>query len=328
MPIVEIVNKELRTNAMKNHTATHLLQAALMQLLGKQIKQSGSLVHPDYLRFDFTYHDTLSAHDITRIEQLVNEKIMEDIPVSISYATMKEATSRGVLAFFGDKYNPDKVRIVDIPAFSAELCGGTHVPSTGTIGVFKITEVTALAAGHRRIVAVTGPKALALFQDSFTAVKTLSQDFKVKREEVLDAVEKQTKRLHDAERQLKQLHKETLKAQIPVWLSAVESVKTVPTLFLQLQDLTLEQLREISAQLQAHKPGFYCVAAYGEGKNSFVCSVAPLYTSQINLKELSAWLSAQYTIRSGGNATHIQGGLPQADIAVLADAIKKWIVGR
>ncbi len=328
MPIVEIVNKELREKAMKNHTATHMLQAALMQLFGKQIKQSGSLVHPDYLRFDFTYPDTLTADDIAHVERLVNEKIMEDIQVKTEYTTMKEATSRGALAFFGDKYNPDKVRLVDIPAFSAELCGGTHVPSTGTIGVFKITEVTALSAGLRRIVAVTGFGALKLFQDSFATVKTLSQDFKVKRDEVLESVDKQTKKLHAAEQQIKQLQKEATKAQIPLWASQAELVGQIPVLLLQLQGLTMEQLRETANALQSHKAGFYCLASTVEGKNSFICSVAPALTARIDLKAFGAWLQQEYAIRSGGSATHIQGGMPQADITTLASTIKQWVNNR
>lgn len=325
MPVVEIVNKELRDNAMKNHTATHMLQAALMQLFGKQIKQAGSLVHPDYLRFDFSYPENLTADDIARVEQLVNEKIMEDIPVATEYMTMKEATSRGALAFFGDKYNPDNVRLVDIPAFSAELCGGTHVPSTGTIGVFKITEVSALSAGQRRIVAVTGFGALKLFQDSFNTVKTLSQEFKVKRDEVADTIDKQTKKLHEAEQHIKRLQKEIAQAQLPIWLSQVELIKDIPVLVLQLHNLTLEQLREMSNNLQTHKPGFYCIASTIDEKNSFTCSVAPAYTTQINLKEFGAWLSKEHSIRSGGSATHIQGGMPQADITTLGSAIKQWI---
>lgn len=319
------VNQELRTNAMKNHTATHMLQAALIQLFGNHIKQAGSLVHPDYLRFDFTYHENLTADDIKRVEDLVNEKIMANIPVSTEYTTMKEATSRGVLAFFGDKYNPEKVRIVDIPNFSAELCGGTHVPSTGVIGVFKITDVTAPSAGQRRIFAVTGPGAVKLFQDCFTSVKTLGQEFKVKREEVLDAVHKQTKALHETEQQVKQLKKQLTKMQIPSWLNAVELVGSVPMLVMQLQDLAGEDLRNALSTLQAQKPGFYLLASNVQGKNSFVCSLAPTLTQHVNLKDFGAWLAKEHNIRGGGSATHLQGGLPQTDITALHNTIATWL---
>src|SRR5690606_12383666 len=179
------VDRTWRTNAMKNHTGTHLLQSALIELFGKQIQQSGSLVHPDYLRFDFTYHKQLSSDDIKRVEDLINEKIRANMPVNTHYCTLKEAQAQGALAFFGEKYKPDNVRVVNIADFSTELCGGTHVNATGDIGTFKITESVALSAGHRRIFAVTGPKAIDLFQETFNVVKIIGQDFKVKREEVL-----------------------------------------------------------------------------------------------------------------------------------------------
>jgi len=325
MPVISRVNEELRVNAMKNHTATHMLQAALIQLFGKQIKQSGSLVHPDYLRFDFTYHENLSPEDIQRVEDLVNEKIMADIPLTIEYTTMKDAISRGALAFFGDKYNPENVRIVDIPNFSAELCGGTHCPSTGVIGVFKITDVTALSAGHRRIFAVTGPRAVALFQQCFAAVKTLGQEFKVKREDVLDAVHKQTKELHEQQQEIKSLKKQLTKNQIPLWLNAVEEINTLPVLVLQLHDLGIDELREAIGTLQSQRPGFYVIASIMHGKNSFICSLAPSLTHHIDLKAFGAWLATNHGVRGGGSATLLQGGLPQADIATLRDAIIQWI---
>jgi alanyl-tRNA synthetase len=121
MAVTSEVDKQWRTNAMKNHTATHMLQAALIEILGKQVKQSGSFVHPDYLRFDFTCHDPLASETIKRVEDLVNEKIRDDIQLNIEYMSMKDAVKRGALAFFGDKYNPEQVRLVDIPGFSVEL---------------------------------------------------------------------------------------------------------------------------------------------------------------------------------------------------------------
>lgn len=179
--ITSKVDPVWRTNAMKNHTATHLLQSALIQLLGKTIKQSGSLVHPDYLRFDFTYHENLSPADVKKVEDIVNDKIRQNIPLNIEYLTLPEALKKGALAFFGDKYNPEKVRMVEIPQFSVELCGGTHVRATGDIGTFKITEVTALSAGQRRIVAVTGPRAIDLFQETFAILKILDKNLRYRK---------------------------------------------------------------------------------------------------------------------------------------------------
>lgn len=325
MKVIAVVDKVKRQNCMKNHTATHMLQAALMSLFGKQIKQSGSLVHPDYLRFDFTYHEQLSVQDIKRIEDIVNAKIMENIQVCVTYTTMKEATSAGVIAFFGDKYNPERVRVVDIPFFSAELCGGTHVPATGVIGAFKITDVSSLSAGHKRIVAVTGPAAVALFQDSYQVVKTLSQDFKVKREEVLEACHKQEQELERKEQQIKQLQKKMVALQLPAWLGQVKIVNGIETLFLQLQEYSVEQVRDIMAVLQAKKPGFYGIATLVGGKNNFMFGVSPLLSERIDLKKLSGVLEKEHAIRSGGTKIHLQGSLPQPDITVLAETLEGWL---
>ena len=195
---------------MKNHTATHLLQAALQIVLGSHVKQSGSLVTPDYLRFDFTHHMPLTPEEIIRIEDIVNHKIMENITLSITNSTYKAAVEAGVIAFFGEKYNPDNVRVVQIPGISAELCGGTHVRATGDIGSFKITENIALSAGNRRIVALTGPKALELFQQDFSLIKKLSQELKVPGEQLVKTVEIQKNDLQESLRAIKQLKKSSL----------------------------------------------------------------------------------------------------------------------
>jgi len=322
--VTEIVNEELRINAMKNHTATHMLQAALIETFGKSIKQSGSLVHPDYLRFDFTYHENLSAEDIKQVEELVNAKIRENIALNIEFTSLKEATKKGALAFFGDKYNPEKVRMIEIPNFSVELCGGTHVPHTGDIGVFKITEVTALAAGHRRIVAVTGVGAVALFQETFNTVKELSQEFSVKRPEVLHAVHKQKEELKALETELKQLKKQLWKSQLPLWQQQVETVGSVPFLFLQLNNVDNQELREIAQQLMQAKPGFYFLTSTVDGRALYLATLAPQLSNTINMKEFGAWLQDKASLRGGGSATSLQGGGP-AISATLGASIAEWI---
>jgi alanyl-tRNA synthetase len=322
MPIASRVHKDLREKAMKNHTATHMLQAALIQLLGKQIKQSGSLVHPDYLRFDFTYHENLTPDMIKKVEDLVNQKIQEDIPVSTGFGTMKEATARGALAFFGDKYNPEKVRIVDIPAFSIELCGGTHVPSTGVIGAFKITEVSALSAGHRRIFAVTGPGALELFQDCFDITKTLGQEFKVKREELLDAVQKQKEQLKSAHSEIKHLKKEMLKAQLPIWATQIERVGSIPFLYVHLDSATAEELRDSAHALMQKNPGLYFLISSADNKVNFISSVSE--SVPFDVKKFAAWLKETHALRGGVSGTSIQGGGATMPKDIEA-SIKAWV---
>jgi len=316
-----IVDKSKRTSTMKNHTATHLLQSALIQLFGKHIKQAGSFVCPDYLRFDFTYHENLTPEQIKQVEDLVNEKIMENITVNIETSTKKEATERGAIAFFGDKYDPENVRIVEVPGFSAELCGGTHVEKTGDIGSFKITEATALSAGHRRIFAVTGPKALQLFQDSFSTVKKLSQEFKVQREQVLEVVEKQKEQLKKIQTQVKSLKKQLLKSNIEEWQEQIKEVNSIPFLFLLLENYSHDELKNISAQLIGKKPGLYFIISNTNGKSIFLCNLSKELASKVDLKSFSQYLKETHQLRGGGSATTIQGGGPSVD-----NALKKSLV--
>lgn len=323
--VTSIVHEDLRVRAMKNHTATHMLQSALIKLFGKQIQQSGSLVHPDYLRFDFTYHENLSPADIKKVENLVNQKITENIPLDIQYMTYKEAISKGALAFFGDKYNPEKVRLVNISNYSAELCGGTHVSATGEIGVFKITEVTALSAGHRRIFAMTGPKAVELFQESFSTVKNLSQQFKVKREEVLASVEKQTHHIKELQSHIKQLKKQMWQTNVATWAQETETAGKVPFLFLALENFAHDELKEIAQTLGQKKPGMYFLTSTVNNRPVFLSYLSSEFTNTVNLKNFAAWLKDSLGIRGGGSKNILQGGTAKFD-KNLKSLIKEWLV--
>jgi alanyl-tRNA synthetase len=306
--VVSIVNRELRANAMKNHTATHLLQSALITLFGKQIKQSGSVVDPDYLRFDFTYHTHLSSDDIVAIEQCVNNKIYEDITVVVDHMTLRDATHKGVIAFFGDKYNPDSVRVVNVGDFSAELCGGTHVQRTGEIGIFKIIEVSAPAAGHRRILALTGPKALEHYQTMFAIAKGLSQEFSVKPEEVPGTVLKQKAELRALEKQVHLLQRSLWQAQLPQWQKDMHEYNGIPVLCLIVDGSNPDDLREIVAMLSAQKTGIYFVASNEGGRAHFVVKISSEYVQKINTSAFIEWLKTEYALKCGGKSGELQGG--------------------
>lgn len=322
--VTSIVHKERRINAMKNHTATHLLQAALIELFGNQIKQSGSLVDPEYLRFDFTYHTSLTEEDLKRVEDLVNEKIREDIPVNIEYMPYREAIKRGALAFFGEKYNPENVRLVDVPGFSQELCGGTHVPSTGVIGTFKITDINSPAAGLRRIVAVTGPRAIELFQDTFSIVKKLGQEFKVKREEVLETVHALKDQNKKLQTELKKIKQGAWRASMPAWLQEVAEINGVPFLFKQLDGYASDELKEIATTLSAQKSGFFFLVNADHDRTMFVSTISPEFSDRVNIKKFTSWLKDNIGLRGGGSKNTIQGGGGKFD-AHWKDAIIGWI---
>ena len=162
-----------RWSTMRNHTATHLLHAALRQVLGPHVKQAGSVVEPPRLRFDFTHYAALDPAEIVEVERLVNQQILRNTPVTTNVMPIDQAISTGAMALFGEKYG-DEVRVVSIPDFSKELCGGTHVTRTGDIGVFKIVSESSISAGVRRIEAITGEGAVARFQESSEALHRIA----------------------------------------------------------------------------------------------------------------------------------------------------------
>lgn len=321
------VDQFARMQTMKNHTATHLLQAALQQLFGKSVKQSGSIVTPDYLRFDYTYHKPLSAEEIKAIENLVNQKIWDNIPVVIKNTTFKKAVADGVIAFFGDKYNQDDVRAIIVGDFSAELCGGTHVRATGDIGLFKITEEIGLAAGQRRMVAITGFKAVQEFQQDFSIVKKLCQDLKTKPETIFATVDDLQTKIKEAQKEIKNLKLAAMKYQMPGLLADVEMIGYVPFLYLLFasKDYELDDLREFAQQLQKQLSGFYMLMQIDGQKSSFIASVDKKYADVIVLSKFKVWLQATYQLQGGGSNLIIQGGGPTVDSNKIKAGIKSWI---
>ena len=172
------VPSERRKDTERNHTATHLLHAALRSVVGEQVHQAGSVVEPDRLRFDFTHHGPLKPEQLAEVEQRVNRGVWASVPVVLEQKAYKEAVAGGAMALFGEKYG-DVVRVVSIPGLSVELCGGTHVRNTSEIGLFKIVSETGVASGVRRIVALTGPRAFELLNDREHGLARVAERLKV-----------------------------------------------------------------------------------------------------------------------------------------------------
>ena len=196
--------------------------------------------------------------------------------------------------------------------------------ATGDIGCFKITEVSALSAGNRRIVAVTGPKAVELFQESYGAVKKLSQEFKVQPHEVLSAINKQKDQLKVLQTEVKQLKKQIMETQLPAWLSRVEMVGTTPFLFLELPEASGEELKDLAATLQKQKPGFYFLVSSTDAKSSFVAAVSPEFSAAVKIKDFQIWLQENLGLRGGGSALSVQGGGPRLEKS-WSEKIKQWL---
>lgn len=315
------VNKERRLATMRNHTATHILQSALMKVLGKEIKQAGSLVTPEYLRFDFNWSEQISPEQIKEIETMVNTAILANIPVSIQNTTLQKASEQGVIAFFGEKYNPESVRVVKIPEVSAELCGGTHVTATGDIGCFKITESTSI--GARRLVGVTGLGAVKLFQEYFGVVKALSHEYKVPHQELVPAISQQQETLKLEQKNLEKWQQQWYKAMVPQWVSTVETVKQVPFGYVEISELNPKLLRDIGQDLLKAQPGFYVIVSKTGERVTFLATLAPALVANLSLKDFAAFVGT-LGLKGGANANAVQGGgavMPQD----LQGKIRGWL---
>jgi alanyl-tRNA synthetase len=319
------VNEETRMDTVRNHTATHMLHAALHEFLGTQAKQAGSVVNKEYLRFDYNHHTAPSAEIIAAIEQRVNEKIWENIETSVTNSSLEEAKADGVIAFFGEKYNPESVRVVKIPGFSQELCGGTHASRTGIIGAFKIVSDTALSTGTRRIFAVTGRKALALFQESYSSVKTISEQFKVKPEQVVEAVTKQTDAVSLLQSELRQSRKQTLMASLNTLVEKIDRSTAIPHLLITMPDLDSEGMRTIAQRLEQEVPGFYFIASNDAAKNKsqFLAWTSSEHQAVLKHADVMQFLKAQ-GLRGGGKPGVVQGGGSLISDAMI-DEITHWI---
>jgi alanyl-tRNA synthetase len=323
--ITMMVDSFARLQTMKNHTATHLLQAALQQILGKGVKQAGSVVTPDYLRFDYTYHKALSVDEIKAVENLVNQKIWDNIGVQIQHTTFKKAVEAGVIAFFGDKYNQDNVRAIIIDNFSAELCGGTHVKATGDIGMFKIIEEISLAAGTRRIVALTGFKAVQEFQQDFSIVKKLCQDFKIKPDQLQTSIDDLQTKIKDGQKEIKQLKNTLMSNSVASWIAQTQMMGTLPLLCIKLENHSLDDLREAAMILQRKQAGLYVLASVHAGKTMLMVSLDQKFSSLMNMQDLKTWLQHNFGFQGGGSAQMIQGSVAALDFTKFSTELTAWV---
>lgn len=301
------ISRDVRLDIARNHTATHLLQSALMKTLGSHVKQAGSLVTSEYARFDFTHNQPLSIEEIDAVEKLVNQEIRENKPVETSITTYKDAVTKGAIAFFGEKYNPENVRVVSIPGFSTELCGGTHVHMTGDIGTFKIIANISPAAGIRRITAVTGRTATDLFAQTLKQIHELSQIFKIQQEGIVAAVQKQQALVQDLTKQLTSTRRDLLRCQIPGWLAQTKNFGDIPFKYIDVPGLSAKELRDLAQELVTQKPGFYIVVSSTDTNTIFTALIAEKYANYIDLQEFVTWLNT-LGIRGGRAGTAIQGG--------------------
>lgn len=315
-----IVNASTRQDAARNHTATHLVHAALRDLLGPHVKQYGSLVGPNRLRFDFAHFRPLSPRDIDDIESTVNEEIRKNEAVCTEVMSIHEAVAKGALAFFGDKYG-EQVRVVSVESFSKELCGGTHVRRTGDIGLFRIVSEGGVAAGVRRIEAQTGSGAYALMKKLEADVRELSEVLKVGQSELAAKTRKLLAQLKDKEREL-----EELKLKMAGGSTAASTARTVAGVSVHAQrtdGLDVNGMRALADQLRDQlKSGVIALgAASGDGKVSLLVVVTKDLIGRLKAGELIKAMAAEVGGTGGGRPEMAQAG--GKDPAKLDAALEK-----
>ena len=248
--VVELAVHEFRRQAIAcNHTATHLLQAALKQVLGDHVKQSGSLVEVDRLRFDFTHFSPLSPEEIQKIEAIANGAIRANTPLCIDNLTKEEAIKSGATALFGEKYG-DTVRVVTIDSFSKELCGGTHVQATGEIGLLKIVSETGVAAGVRRIEAVSGREAFSRFQQEDEKLNLISGLLRCAPDEAAGRIEKLLARVRELEKEVGHLHARLSLASLDSLIDGARMVKNIRVVAAQVPLDSAKTMREVGDRVR------------------------------------------------------------------------------
>jgi alanyl-tRNA synthetase len=301
------VNRSTRQDAARNHTATHLVHAALRDLLGPHVKQFGSLVAPNRLRFDFAHFRPLSSRDIDEIESVVNDEIRRNERVQSEVMSIQDAVAKGALAFFGDKYG-EQVRVVTVESFSKELCGGTHCRHTGEIGLFRIVSETGVAAGVRRIEAQTGHGAVAMMKKLEGEIRELSELLKVGPSELVAKARKVMAQLKDKEREL-----EELKLKVASGSTVASTAKTVAGISVHVQrtdGLDINAMRALADQLRDKlKSGVVALgAAMDDGKVSLLVVVTKDLTGKIKAGDLIKSMAAEVGGTGGGRPEMAQAG--------------------
>jgi alanyl-tRNA synthetase len=312
------VDVEKRDATRRNHTATHLMHAALREVLGTHVKQAGSVVAPNYLRFDFSHYQPLTRDEIAEIEKLVNYHILRNEPVRTELLPLEDAMRSGAMALFGEKY-AERVRVLSVPGeegvFSKELCGGTHVRATGDIGLFKITSDESIASGTRRIRAVTGRDAFLRFQETEALVDQISGELRATRNDVPAAVARLQEELKKARRESDELRLKLALgagAQGQDGQEAREIADGVLVLAREASDLDASALRQLSDTLLAQiKTGVVVLGRRADGKASLIVRTSNDLAKRVPAGQVIKELAPIIGGRGGGKPDMAEGGGPE-----------------
>ena len=302
------INVKNRKDIQRNHTATHILHRVLRENLGTHIEQSGSLVDAEKLRFDFSHYEAISKEMIEKIEKDANDIVLANIPVKVGYENIQDAKNRGAMALFSDKYG-DVVRVVEIPEFSIELCGGTHVKSTGEIGLFNIESENGISSGVRRITATTGHRSLDYVNDLEEKLAKVSSLLKTDEKKVVEIVEKYIKESKEISKEKEKLQSKLIKYEMENMFSDVKEISGVKILAEIFENKSINDLKEIvdrgKEKLQS---GIVILGANNDGKAIFVVGVTKDLTKKIKAGEIVKTAAVVAGGNGGGRPDFAQAG--------------------
>ncbi|HBR17824.1 MAG: alanine--tRNA ligase [Deltaproteobacteria bacterium RIFCSPLOWO2_12_FULL_43_16] len=319
---VELVpDLNVRRATSRHHTATHLLHASLRNILGEHIRQAGSLVGPTRLRFDFNHFASIPEKELNDIEYLINEKIMENLSVTIDTLPYKDAVNRGALAFFDEKYG-DTVRMVAVEGFSKELCGGIHVKKTGDIGLFKIISDSSVAAGIRRIEAVAGAVALKTIAEEENNLREAASLLKVSLKELPDKISKLIQQQKAFEKEIESLKAKLQSSEALDVLKNIKTIGGVNVLSSQVEATNPDELRQMADVLRAKiNSGVVVLGSRSDGKAFILAAITQDLSNKFNASNIIKELAPLIGGKGGGKTDMAQAG--GNNPAGLKDAMEK-----
>ncbi|SRR5579875_811988 len=314
--VATVADADRRVHNMRNHTATHLMHAALRNILGTHVKQAGSLVAPDHMRFDFSHFAAVDSSELADIEQQVNEEILKNLELRTDITNIDDALASGALAFFGDKYPESNVRVVTIvdPAsprgfYSKELCGGTHVSRTGEIGMFKIMGEQSVAAGVRRIEAISGDRALADYQRALTLLRSAAGMLNSTEDGILDAIERQLETIKQLEKQLEVLKRKSAGSLADELLANAKDIKGVRVVAAKVPGYDRAALRQlVDALRQKLGSGVVVLGTADDGKVALIAGVTKDLLSRLHAGKIIQELAKIVGGSGGGKPDLAEAG--------------------
>jgi alanyl-tRNA synthetase len=326
--ITATVNTTVRASTMRNHSATHLMHKALRMVLGGHVMQKGSLVDADKTRFDFSHNAPLSADEIRRVEALVNHEILHNDATNAELMAYDEAIKAGAMALFGEKYG-DQVRVLGIGS-STELCGGTHVTRTGDIGLFKIVSEGGVAAGIRRVEAVTGEHALALVQSLAARVNEAATALKVQPEEITQRIAQVQDQVKALEKELASLKAKMASGQGDDLLAQAVDIHGIKVLAVTLENADVNTLRAVMDKMKDKlKTAAIVLASVSDGKVSLIAGVTADSTSKVKAGDLVNFVAQHVGGKGGGRPDMAQaGGTDPSGLPAALAAVSQWVSER